>query len=293
MRMYPSTRYASPASTQGLKRGPLACSEALVAHLLRAAQITAKDEYSPLCTFLETLLTMIWWAIKPDCIWLLPPGIVFCPGLHQPLRARKGEASCCAHRYPTTVATLSRRARDVIEAAFEASVDGGASALPFLMWQCMLQGPAASIVTANASKMPGCPGQRITKLMLLCMGLQSVPSIMGQGGTGTLPLAGSPLLPSRLHDFGMRGCATVEQTVLGGSAHLLNFDGSDTMSAAYYVQVQACCSPLLLPFKQQSTPHVDQCMTGCSRGCCMQGGYGVCTPTLPQSERQSGCRVCT
>ena len=23
-------------------------------------QITAKDEYSPLCTFLETLLTMIW-----------------------------------------------------------------------------------------------------------------------------------------------------------------------------------------------------------------------------------------
>lgn len=35
----------------------------------------------------------------------------------------------------------------------------------------------------------------------------------------------------------MRGCCTVEQTVLGGTAHLLNFDGSDTLSAAYYAQV--------------------------------------------------------
>ena len=26
------------------------------------------------------------------------------------------------------------------------------------------------------------------------------------------------------------------QSVLGGAAHLLNFDGSDTMSAAYHVQ---------------------------------------------------------
>lgn len=29
----------------------------------------------------------------------------------------------------------------------------------------------------------------------------------------------------------------VEQTVLGGVAHLLNFQGSDTMSAGYYAQV--------------------------------------------------------
>jgi nicotinamide phosphoribosyltransferase len=77
-------------------------------------------------------------------------------------------------RYPTTVATLSRRARDVIEAAFEQSAEGGAS---------------------------------------------------------------SPLLQSRLHDFGFRGCCTVEQSVLGGVAHLLNFDGTDTLSAAYYAQV--------------------------------------------------------
>lgn len=71
------------------------------------------------------------------------------------------------------MATLSRRARDVIEAAFEQSVEGGAA---------------------------------------------------------------SPLVPSRLHDFGFRGCCTVEQSVLGGVAHLLNFDGTDTLSAAYYAQ---------------------------------------------------------
>lgn len=79
-----------------------------------------------------------------------------------------------ACRYPTTVATLSRRARDRIEAAFEQSVEGGGS---------------------------------------------------------------NPLLASRLHDFGFRGCTCVEQSVLGGVAHLLNFDGSDTLSAAYYAQV--------------------------------------------------------
>lgn len=44
------------------------------------------------------------------------------------------------------------------------------------------------------------------------------------------------LLESRLHDFGFRGCTSVEQTIIGGSAHLLNFGGTDTMSAAYYVQ---------------------------------------------------------
>jgi nicotinamide phosphoribosyltransferase len=44
------------------------------------------------------------------------------------------------------------------------------------------------------------------------------------------------LLDSRLHDFGFRGTTCVEQSVLGGCAHLLNFTGSDTMSACYYAQ---------------------------------------------------------
>ncbi|KAI7836200.1 hypothetical protein COHA_009926 [Chlorella ohadii] len=103
--------------------------------LIPALQITAEGPYAPLCTYLETLLTQVW--------------------------------------YPTTVATLSRRCKDLIAAAFERSVDGGAS---------------------------------------------------------------SPLLDSRLHDFGFRGCTCVEQSVLGGVAHLLNFVGSDTLSAAYYAQ---------------------------------------------------------
>ena len=97
-------------------------------------QITATDEYSSLCTWLETLLTMLW--------------------------------------YPVTVATLSRRAKQLIRSAFDKSVDAQD------MW----------------------------------------------------------LLDSRLHDFGFRGCTSVEQSIIGGSAHLVNFTGCDTMSAAYYVQ---------------------------------------------------------
>lgn len=96
--------------------------------------ITAENEYSRLCTFLETILTMVW--------------------------------------YPSCVATLSRYTKDVIKLAFDKSVDDN---FKFL-------------------------------------------------------------LDSRLHDFGFRGCTCVEQSVLGGAAHLLNFDGSDTMSAAYHVQ---------------------------------------------------------
>ena len=44
---------------------------------------------------------------------------------------------------------------------------------------------------------------------------------------------GSLGMRSRFHIAG------VEQTVLGGVAHLLNFTGSDTMSAGYYAQVNA------------------------------------------------------
>lgn len=98
-------------------------------------QITAEGGYAPLCTYLETLLTQVW--------------------------------------YPTTVATLSRRCKELIAAAFDESVEGGRA---------------------------------------------------------------NPLLNSRLHDFGFRGCTCVEQSVLGGLAHLLNFDGTDTLPAAFYAQ---------------------------------------------------------
>lgn len=118
-----------PVKIQALPEG-----SAIHAHV-PVYQITSEGDFSPLCTFLETLLTMTW--------------------------------------YPTTVATLSRRSRDVIAAAFEKSADGGAR---------------------------------------------------------------SPLLTSRLHDFGFRGCTSVEQSIIGGCAHLLSFEGTDTMSAAYYAQ---------------------------------------------------------
>ena len=68
--------------------------------------------------------------------------------------------------------------------------------------------------------------------------------------------AGSPLLPSRLHDFGMRGCCTMEQSVLGGVAHLLNFDGSDTMSAAYYAQVCLCGRSMPMGFTHFCFSHL-------------------------------------
>jgi len=97
-------------------------------------QIFAHKEYSRLITFLETLLTQVW--------------------------------------YPSCVATLSRRTKDLIEEGFKQSVDEGD------MW----------------------------------------------------------MADYKLHDFGMRGCTSVEQSVIGGCAHLLNFGGSDTMSACYYAQ---------------------------------------------------------
>ncbi|KAF5831924.1 nicotinamide phosphoribosyltransferase [Dunaliella salina] len=106
--------------------------------------ITAEDDYAPMCTFLETLLTMIW--------------------------------------YPTTVATLSRRARDIVEATFARSSDQGKA---------------------------------------------------------------SPLMSSRLQDFGFRGCTSVEQSILGGTAHLLSFTGSDTMSAAYFAQALSKVLPAI------------------------------------------------
>jgi len=43
-------------------------------------------------------------------------------------------------------------------------------------------------------------------------------------------------LRSRFHDFGFRGCTSTEQAIMGGAAHLLNSDGTDTCAAAWYAQ---------------------------------------------------------
>ena len=112
--------------------------------------ITAKGEHSRLCTFLETVLTMLW--------------------------------------YPCCVATLSRHTKTLIEEAYEQTVD-----------------------PPDENKKDD-PWDITTK--------------MGHSNS----------LNSRLHDFGFRGCTSVEQSVIGGCAHLVNFAGSDTMSACYYAQ---------------------------------------------------------
>ena len=38
-------------------------------------------------------------------------------------------------------------------------------------------------------------------------------------------------LPFKLHDFGARGTSSQESAMLGGMAHLVNFQGTDTLSA--------------------------------------------------------------
>ncbi|PVU88375.1 hypothetical protein BB559_005596 [Furculomyces boomerangus] len=99
-------------------------------------QISAQNEYSSLVTFLETVITMVW--------------------------------------YPSTVATLSRRAKHSIAQYFDETVDS----------------------------------------------------------------TNQFLLSSRLQDFGFRGCTSLEQSIIGGCAHLVNFEGTDTLSAAYYAQFE-------------------------------------------------------
>lgn len=99
-------------------------------------QITAEGKYAGLITFIEGFFSHIW--------------------------------------YSSTVATLSRHTKTLIQKAFDKSVD------PEMHW----------------------------------------------------------LIMSRLHDFGYRGCSTDEQAMIGGAAHLLNFDGTDTMVAAAYAHAQ-------------------------------------------------------
>ena len=44
------------------------------------------------------------------------------------------------------------------------------------------------------------------------------------------------VLPFRLHDFGARGTTSFEQAGIGGAAHLVNFMGTDTVSAVLYAR---------------------------------------------------------
>lgn len=48
------------------------------------------------------------------------------------------------------------------------------------------------------------------------------------------PDVAAAVLPSRLHDFGARGTTSFEQAGIGGLAHLVNFAGTDTLTALLY-----------------------------------------------------------
>jgi len=71
-----------------------------------------------------------------------------------------------------------------------------------------------------------------------------------------LARTGSPEgLPFKLHDFGARGVSSLESAMLGGMAHLVNFQGTDTMTAllgarAYYGEPMAGFS---IPAAEHST----------------------------------------
>jgi nicotinamide phosphoribosyltransferase len=62
-------------------------------------------------------------------------------------------------------------------------------------------------------------------------------------------------LPFKLHDFGARGVSSLESAMVGGMAHLVNFQGSDTLSAvlgarAFYQEPMAAFS---IPAAEHST----------------------------------------
>ncbi len=71
-----------------------------------------------------------------------------------------------------------------------------------------------------------------------------------------LQRTGSPEgLPFKLHDFGARGVSSLESAMLGGMAHLVNFQGTDTMTAllgarVYYGEPMAGFS---IPAAEHST----------------------------------------
>jgi nicotinamide phosphoribosyltransferase len=52
-----------------------------------------------------------------------------------------------------------------------------------------------------------------------------------------LERTGDPaLIPSKLHDFGFRGTSSVESASLGGAAHLVSFEGTDTVAGCLLAQ---------------------------------------------------------
>ncbi|XP_059151094.1 nicotinamide phosphoribosyltransferase-like [Physella acuta] len=62
-------------------------------------------------------------------------------------------------------------------------------------------------------------------------------------------------LPFKLHDFGFRGCSSVESAGIGGAAHLVNFQGTDTIAALCTAQKYYHCknAGVSIPAAEHST----------------------------------------
>lgn len=99
-------------------------------------------------------------------------------------------------KYPTTVATLSRRARDRIEKAYQETVDDDGywslERYTFMTWEKMYYCIFCPLYYLPNSR------NIITRI-----------------------LTSKNDWFSRLHDFGFRGTTCIEQSIIGGSAHLV------------------------------------------------------------------------
>ncbi len=60
-------------------------------------------------------------------------------------------------------------------------------------------------------------------------------------------------LPFKLHDFGARGVSSAESAGLGGLAHLVNFQGTDTMEALVAARRYLAPTRRAFPFPPPST----------------------------------------
>ena len=64
------------------------------------------------------------------------------------------------------------------------------------------------------------------------------------------------LLPFKLHDFGYRGVSSEESAAIGGSAHLINFQGTDTLTGIAHVMEHYFCDKMpgfSIPAAEHST----------------------------------------
>jgi len=64
----------------------------------------------------------------------------------------------------------------------------------------------------------------------------------------------------KLHDFGARGCATLEQARIGGAAHLLSFRGTDTFESLRFARHYYDCE--MAGFSIPATEHSLTCLHG-------------------------------